>query len=380
MSNKRTDISSFQELIQDLIREGYRHEEILSRVNTQLDAQNQRAISLRTLRRFIQSLSLDKPGLDGVRELVHTLIHECSRQSDILRRVNEQLSANNQRTISLRTLQRNIRDWGFNQNTSQTGANSLRELVETRLANGDKPREIVEHVNTQRSARNECSITLRTLQRWLRGWGLDRKTQHARILQESSEEISELMGKEVPVATILRSMNESIEEQGLPPISQRTLYSHLKSRGFQPQERVRITDELVDCVRSRFFSYGPPDPSLLRDIQQCDNLPCSAYAIRKIRYQYGMKRRCRTEEERLSALQRGIEFIESDLQRSNTILNLGRESLSRYVRQQGQILVPRNPLYNIYREIFPEEVQRRSPGNFREPGPNSSGASTDMKS
>ncbi|KAG6180976.1 hypothetical protein E4U36_004391 [Claviceps purpurea] len=219
MSNKRTDISSCRELIQDLIRDGYRQEEILSRVNTQVDAQNQRAISLRTLQQFIkENLSLDKPDLDGVRELVQTLIHEGSRQSDILGSVNEQLSANNQRTISLSTLKRNIRDWGFSQKTNQTGTNSLRELVQTRLANGDTTREILEHVNTQRIARN--AITMRTLQRRLKDWGLDRKSQHARILQESDEYILELLAQDVPVATIRRSMNEAIEEQGLPPISE----------------------------------------------------------------------------------------------------------------------------------------------------------------
>ncbi|KAG6259816.1 hypothetical protein E4U48_000355, partial [Claviceps purpurea] len=274
------------------------------------------------------------------------------------------LSANNQRTISLSTLKRNIRDWGFNQNTNRTDTNSLRELVQTGLADGDTTRQILEHVNTQRIARNEFTITMRTLQRRLKDWGLDRKSQHARILQESNEDISELLAQEVPVATIRRSMNEAIEEQGLPPISERTFYSQLKSWGFQPRERVRITDELVDCVRHRFFFYGISDPSLLRDIQQCDNLPCTAYALRKIRYQNGMKRRCRTEEERLSVLQRGLEFMESDLQRSSAILNYGRETLSHYVRQEGQVLVPRNPLCNIYRVLYPDVVQRRSPGNF----------------
>ncbi|KAG6124692.1 hypothetical protein E4U12_007983 [Claviceps purpurea] len=221
MSNKRTDISSCRELIQDLIRDGYRQEDILSRVNTQVVAQDQRAISLRTLQLFIkENLSLDKPDLDGVRELVQTLIHEGIRQSDILGSVNEQLSANNQRTISLSTLKRNIRDWGFNQNTNRTDTNSLRELVQTGLADGDTTRQILEHVNTQRIARNEFTITMRTLQRRLKDWGLDRKSQHARILQESNEDISELLAQEVPVATIRRSMNEAIEEQGLPPISE----------------------------------------------------------------------------------------------------------------------------------------------------------------
>ncbi|KAG6323307.1 hypothetical protein E4U22_006471 [Claviceps purpurea] len=111
MSNKRANISSFRELIQDLIREDYRQEEILSRVNTQLDAQNQRALA-RSRRRT-------RADPDS-----HS-IHEGSRQSDILRIVNEQLSANNQRTIILSTLQRNIRDWGFNQKTNQTDTNSV---------------------------------------------------------------------------------------------------------------------------------------------------------------------------------------------------------------------------------------------------------------
>ncbi|KAG6319636.1 hypothetical protein E4U44_006908 [Claviceps purpurea] len=56
--------------------------------------------------------------------------------------------------------------------------------------------------------------------------------------------------------------------------------------------------------------------------------------------------------------------MESDLQRSNAILNFGRELLSHYVRQHAQVLVPRNPIYNIYRVLFPDVVQSRSPGNF----------------
>ncbi|KAG6131192.1 hypothetical protein E4U28_007049 [Claviceps purpurea] len=372
MTNKRSDISSLRELIQGLICEDYRHDDILSRVNVQLNAQNQRPISLITLRRFIRDWSLDKANLDSVRELIQTLIHEGSRQSDILQRVNEQLSAQNQRAISLRTLQRNIKKWGF----KQIDTNSVRELIQTQLGNGDQPLELIEHVNTQLSAQNQCTVSLRALQRYLKEWGLDRKTKHARFLEESYEDITELIVQDVPMATILRSMNGALEGEGLPGMSERMFYSHLESWGFQRQERVRITDELVDRVRFRFFSYGHSDRLILRGIQQCDNLPCTAYAIRKIRYQHGMKRRCRTEEERLSTLQRAIEFIESDLQRSPAILNFGREYLYVYVRQQGQVLVSKNPLYNIYRQIFPEQVQSRSPGNlmhrgnFRVPGPN----------
>ncbi|KAG6100150.1 hypothetical protein E4U31_004086 [Claviceps sp. LM219 group G6] len=294
MTNKRTDISSLREMILDLICEDYRHDEILSRVNEQLDAQGQRAISLRTLRRSIQDWSLDKANLDDVRELIQTLIHKGSRQGDILRKVNEQLRGHNQRAISLRTLQRKIKDWGFN----RIDTNSVREVIQTQLGNGYQPLELIERVNTQLSAEDQCGISLRTLQKHLKEWGLDRKTKHARFLQESYEDITELIVQQVPIVTILRSMNEALEGEGLPRISERTFYKHLESWGFQRQERVRITDELVDCVRYRFFVYGLSDRSILRDVQKLDKLPCTAYAIRKIRYQYGMKRRYRTEEER----------------------------------------------------------------------------------
>ncbi|KAG6053501.1 hypothetical protein E4U32_007535, partial [Claviceps aff. humidiphila group G2b] len=189
MTNKRTDISSLREMILDLICEDCRHDEILSRVNEQLDAQGQRAVSLRTLRRFIQAWSLDKANLDDVRELIQTLIHKGSRQGDILRKVNEQLSGHNQRAISLRTLQRKIKDWGF----YQIETNSVRELIQTQLDNGYQPLELIERVNTQLSAEDQCGISLRTLQKHLKEWGLDRKTKHERFLQESYEDITELI-------------------------------------------------------------------------------------------------------------------------------------------------------------------------------------------
>ncbi|KAM4063282.1 hypothetical protein HRG_013846 [Hirsutella rhossiliensis] len=89
-----------------------------------------------------------------------------------------------------------------------------------------------------------------------------------------------------------------------------------------------------------------------------------------------MKRRLGTQEEQQAALCAAIEFLERDLQQTPAVRSFGRGYLYNYVRLKGGILVSQNRLYDFYRSVFPEEVQRRREGNFKHrtdftvPGPN----------
>ncbi|KAH7114864.1 hypothetical protein EDB81DRAFT_295935 [Dactylonectria macrodidyma] len=89
-----------------------------------------------------------------------------------------------------------------------------------------------------------------------------------------------------------------------------------------------------------------------------------------------MKRRFRTTEERTEALRKAIDFLETDLRRTQAIRGFGRGYLWNYVRQKAGILISQNRLYDFYRDVFPEEVQKRREGNFKHrtdfsvPGPN----------
>ncbi|KAM4062502.1 hypothetical protein HRG_013675 [Hirsutella rhossiliensis] len=89
-----------------------------------------------------------------------------------------------------------------------------------------------------------------------------------------------------------------------------------------------------------------------------------------------MKRRYRTDDERQAALRAAIEFIGRDLQETSAVRSFGRGYLYNYVRLKGGVLVSQNRLYDFYRSVFPEEVQRRREGNFKHrtdftvPGPN----------
>ncbi|KAH6881076.1 hypothetical protein B0T10DRAFT_411332 [Thelonectria olida] len=63
-------------------------------------------------------------------------------------------------------------------------------------------------------------------------------------------------------------------------------------------------------------------------------------------------------------------------QRSNAIAGYGRRFLQPYLRQQQQLWVPRDPLFEMYKIMFPSEVEmrkrmmRRKKGQFLVPGPN----------
>ncbi|KAG6171952.1 hypothetical protein E4U51_008021 [Claviceps purpurea] len=306
-----------------------------------------------------------------VQELIQTLKHAGAKQAQILKAVNQQLSAENQRAISLRTLQRMMKN-----DLDKPDVNSLRELIESLVLMGTGQATILEKVNAQLNAQSQRAIGSRMLQHHLQNWGLDRKSQHAHFFYQYYEEISELFLQGVPGSAIIARIKPMLANQGYAPIGESTLYSYLKKWGFDGQACVQITDELVYRVQFYFFSYGYCDQSILRDIVVYDKMPCTLYAIRKIRYQYGMKRRFRTEEERTFALQTAIEFLDSDIDKSMTILSLGRKYLYNYVRQKCQVLVSQNRLYDYYRSRYPGEVASRTPGHFKYrkdfyvPGPN----------
>ncbi|CCE27609.1 hypothetical protein E4U22_008115 [Claviceps purpurea] len=99
MGRKKADINSVRELILTLTREGISQEEILEEVNAQLVAQDQRTISLRTLQRYLQEWSLDRTDPESVRELIQTLLQDGCHQDEILEEVNTQLVAQNQQSF-----------------------------------------------------------------------------------------------------------------------------------------------------------------------------------------------------------------------------------------------------------------------------------------
>ncbi|KAI8963489.1 hypothetical protein F5Y11DRAFT_319396 [Daldinia sp. FL1419] len=158
-------------------------------------------------------------------------------------------------------------------------------------------------------------------------------------------------------------------------VTQRTLERRLSEWELFRKNRTIITDELLQHIQYLIFHHGYKDLSILRDLQR-EGTQLSARALQFVRLKHGIKRRYRTDEERNEALERARQFIESRAQYSTSARSYGRTYLYNFVRSRAGIIVGKNRIYQIYRDIYPEEVQRRRRAtwinrtDFNVPGPN----------
>ncbi|KAG5964048.1 hypothetical protein E4U57_005670 [Claviceps arundinis] len=241
---------------------------------------------------------------------------------------------------------------------SAADINSVRELVHTLYLNGSEDDEILQQVNSQLRAQNQRPIGLRTLQRHLIEWGLDDEEAFPPIVVVR------------PLPGIERLLDEQFVLYGLRPIDQphELDIGHLYTSS---RARIDVTDELVRRVQFYFYRYKYTDELILDFIQQYDDLPCTLHKIRQIRLQYGMRRRCFTEEDRQVVLRSRIQFEEKYWRDAYPVLHAGRGEFYHHMQQLSD-----RRLCGLNRSELPEEVHRRLQANFehstdfRVPGPN----------
>lgn len=237
-------------------------------------------------------------------------------------------------------------------------------------------RQLHSHINALIAERGGRPVAFRTVERKLASWGLT-KYSTVQDLEPFYEEICILYDDGVSIDHILTQANALLAAKGLQDTSKRSLERKLESWGLNKrQKKVVITEQLIDRIKHYFFDYGFSDQSIPRDLTYRDKLEASLHVIRQVRWSHGMKRRARTEAERLEQLNKAIAFLREDLERTSAIRGFGKGLLYHYVRQQGRILVSQRRLYDFYRQAFPEEVARRREASFRQrgnfivPGPN----------
>ena len=78
-----------------------------------------------------------------------------------------------------------------------------------------------------------------------------------------------------------------------------------------------------------------------------------------------MKRKIYSEEEMKQLLYEAQQFLEQDMQRSLRTRNFGRGYFYHFIRQAGEIAVSQHRLFEYYRQIYLEEVERRQYKNFK---------------
>ncbi|KAG7424877.1 hypothetical protein Forpi1262_v014193 [Fusarium oxysporum f. sp. raphani] len=159
----------------------------------------------------------------------------------------------------------------------------------------------------------------------------------------------------------------------LSPISRRMASWGLPCQ----QSRTIETPELIEAIRDLIFRVGLTEKQTLSVLQR-QGWPITKRGLKRIRLHPDRRwvRRINSDEERLALLEKTEQVIVEMAQRSNAIAGYGRRFLQPYLRQQQQLWVPRDPLFEMYKIMFPNEVEmrkrmmRRKKGQFLVPGPN----------
>jgi hypothetical protein len=143
------------------------------------------------------------------------------------------------------------------------------------------------------------------------------------------------------------------------------------------QTRTQESPELIEAIRDLIFRVGLSEKQTLSVLQR-RGWPITKEGLKRIRLHPDRRwmRRINSDEERLALLEKTEQVILEMTQRSNAISGYGKSLLQPYLRQQKQLWVPRDPLFAMYKIMFPNEVEirkrmfRRKKGQFLVPGPN----------
>ncbi|OAQ58909.1 hypothetical protein VFPBJ_11642 [Purpureocillium lilacinum] len=124
------------------------------------------------------------------------------------------------------------------------------------------------------------------------------------------------------------------------------------------QTRTRETPELIETVRDLIFRVGLTEKQTISVLQR-QGWPITKRGLKRIRLHPDRRwlRRLNSEEERLALLEKAEQAIIEMTKRSNAISGYGKNLLQPYLRQQMQLWVPRDPLFQMYKAMFPNEVE-----------------------
>jgi len=160
----------------------------------------------------------------------------------------------------------------------------------------------------------------------------------------SRQEIRDELRRRYDIEVSLATLSRRFVEWGL-----------LKQRNEVP-----LTPEVLETIKSLIFRLG------LNDTQIARRLHPERRWIRRIN----------DDEERLKLMETTATAMLAISRESNVLALKGRVLLTPFIRQRLQLLIPRDPLWQLYKQLYPEEVDlrrrltQRGKGRFLVPGPN----------
>ncbi|KAI1808179.1 hypothetical protein F4811DRAFT_572075 [Daldinia bambusicola] len=153
--------------------------------------------------------------------------------------------------------------------------------------------------------------------------------------------------------------------------SLRTLNRTLRKWGLQKQHRVRVQggafDELKEQLLILYFQTHAYD-SKLSELMRRKGFQVSTGQIREIRYELGLKHRKATPEEKQQQIDEIRITMAKEFAESGRLAELGRGYVHDGVLDSKGNRFPRKKLMEVYHEFFPSALQRRTWQARREKG------------
>ncbi|KAI1451350.1 hypothetical protein F4805DRAFT_451796 [Annulohypoxylon moriforme] len=225
-----------------------------------------------------------------------------------------------------------------------------------------------------RMLRNEhdFNTTKRSLQRYLNKWGLQKNELNIDILQI---EILDLFNAGLSNERIIDHFQHERPEFNL---SLRSLERRLSKWGAFRYDPVTYSPELLRLVQYYFFTGNNTDQEIILQLRHFHNVDVSRALLVRIRIENNMRRKILNEGDRQQLMESLIDFFDNYQRQSDALRDLGRGTLYNLIRRSTNLPYPRDMIWDVYSQRYPEVVQQRSQiaavirrdRKFVVPGPN----------
>lgn len=150
-------------------------------------------------------------------------------------------------------------------------------------------------------------------------------------------------------------------------ISSRTLNQRLLLWGVKKKTEISTSNEVLHArIKHLFFEVGLSDQEIVAVLHD-EGHDVSKRTLRRLRQKLGIRLRLDSPAQQQAQVQEILDALTEEMDKG-TIEGYGKELLHNHFRSKGYVFA-RDRLYNVYRMLRPDDVERRTRDFHRRPPP-----------
>ncbi|CAG8199981.1 unnamed protein product [Penicillium salamii] len=182
-------------------------------------------------------------------------------------------------------------------------------------------------------------------------------------LEAQKAEIIGLFENKMSSADICKHLKAQHDIQ----ISSRTMTKRLQRWGVKEKKENNTSNQVLHArIKHLFFEVGLSDQEIITVLHD-EGYEVSQRTLRRLRHQLGIRLRLDSPAQQQAQVQEILDALTEELDKG-TIEGYGKELLHNHFRSKGYVFA-RDRLYNVYRMLRPDNVERRTSDFQRRPPP-----------